>query len=94
MEELKSNNSTYNNNINLINQKIQNPSQDSNNLKNLNNTREEHYYSSNEDILNYGENTFKENNNNKNPENLERKNNDKNNYDENSFNKDIYKKKI
>ena len=88
MEELKNHYST-NNNINLINQNNQIPLQDTNNFKNTNNTGEDNFYSSNEDIINYGENTFKDNNN-KNPINIENKNIENKNLSKSNFNSDIY----
>ena len=88
MEELKNHYSTSNN-TNLINQNNQIPLQDTNNFKNTNNTGEDYFYSSNEDIINYGENTFKDNNN-KNPINIEKKNNENKNLSKNNFNSDIY----
>ena len=91
MEELKSNNSTNNNN-NIINQNTKNPFQDTNNLKNTNNTGEDHFYSSNEDILNYGENTFNDNVDNKNTIKSEIKNNDNRNIYKKKLNTDIYDK--
>ena len=91
MEELKNHYST-NNNINLINQNNQIPFQETNNLKNTNNTVEDNFYSSNEDIINYGENTFKDNNNKNNPINLEKKNIDDKNLSKKKFNSDIYDK--
>ena len=90
MEELKNHYST-NNNINLINQNNQIPLQDTNNFKNTNNTGEDNFYSSNEDIINYGENTLKDNNN-MNPNNLEKKNIDNKNLSKKNFNPDIYDK--
>ena len=91
MDELKNHYST-NNNINLINQNNQIPFQETNNLKNTNNTVEDNFYSSNEDIINYGENTFKDNNNKNNPINLEKKNIDDNNLSKKKCNSDIYDK--
>ena len=88
MEELKNHYST-NNNINLINQNNQIPLQDTNNFKNTNNTGEDNFYSSNKDIINYGENTFKDNNN-KNPINIENKNIENKNLSKSNFNSDIY----
>ena len=88
MEELKNHYST-NNNTNLINQNNQIPLQDTNNFKNTNNTGEDNFYSSNEDIINYGENTFKDNNN-KNPINIENKNIENKNLSKSNFNSDIY----
>ena len=52
MNELN-NHYSNDNYTNLINQNNQIPSQDTNNLKNINNTREEIIYSYNEDIINY-----------------------------------------
>ena len=88
MEELKNHYSTSNN-TNLINQNNQIPLQDTNNFKNTNNTGEDNFYSSNEDIINYGENTFKDNNN-KNPINIENKNIENKNLSKSNFNSDIY----
>ena len=90
MNELN-NHYSNDNYTNLINQNNQIPSQDTNNLKNINNTREEIIYSYNEDIINYRESNFNENNNN-NPINLEKKNNDDKNLSKKKFNYDIYDK--